>query len=43
MMAEDISRDEEMEVQLVILVGVVGSKWKMSRFRCLEISKYIFC
>ncbi|KAK2410739.1 alpha carbonic anhydrase [Trifolium repens] len=33
MRAEDIPRDEEVEVQLVILARVVGSKWKRSRFK----------
>ncbi|KAK2409141.1 alpha carbonic anhydrase [Trifolium repens] len=34
MRAEGIPRDEEVEVQLVILARVVGSKWKRSRFKC---------
>ncbi|KAK2423952.1 alpha carbonic anhydrase [Trifolium repens] len=33
MRAEGIPRDEEVEVQLVILARVVGSKWKRSRFK----------
>ncbi|KAK2397311.1 alpha carbonic anhydrase [Trifolium repens] len=33
MSAEGIPRDEEVEVQLVILARVVGSKWKRSRFK----------